>query len=171
MRNDVYRPIVDALSKASDAAATVGELMTMEETGGLSRGQIWEALLVLTAANFVAPAAQSASPEEDIAAANALNNELLERAEATAGVGYLASATLGAAIGISRIDQLFVRAMRLQEKKPAEYVWGLLSAQGQRLVVKGKAIETDDGNIKELNRRFGEFRKDRVDILKRLEIL
>jgi hypothetical protein len=171
LRDAVYKPVVDSLAKAPNSTATVGELLASSEIGSLNRRQVWDALLVLTEAGFVAPASQSITPEADENAASALNEELLERAEATAGVGFLASACLGSAVSVPRMDQLFIRGLKLGEKDVPAYVFGVLAAQNQRVMLEGKTVESKEDNLKELKRKFAEFGKERAEFLKRLGIL
>ena len=68
--------------------------------------------LILTGAGFVAPVSTSTTPDADLEAARSLNASLLERAEAGAGVDYLAAPKLGAAFAVSRIEQMFMLADR-----------------------------------------------------------
>jgi len=171
LREAVYKPVVSALAKCPDYCASVGELLAMKETKSLNRKQIWEALLVLTNARYVGPTSGSATPEADQLAAASLNRELVERAEASASIVSLASAKLGAAIPVSRIEQLFIRAQHLGEKDPAAFVWRVFSAQGMRLLSNSKRLEGDEANLKELKRRLSEFEKSRAPILKRLGVL
>lgn len=171
LREAIYKPIVDALAKAPDCVATVRELLDSAEIGSLNRRQVWDALLVLTEAGFVAPASQSLTPEADREAANTLNEELLERAEATAGVGFLAAASLGAGIAAPRLDQLFIRGLKRNERDVPAYVFRIMAAQNQRVMLEGKTVESEEENLKELKRKFAEFNQDRAGLLKRLGIL
>jgi hypothetical protein len=171
LRDAVYKPVIDALAKAPDCTATVGELLATKEAASLNRRQVWDVLLVLTSAGFVAPTSQSITPDADEAAAAALNGQLLERAEASAGVGFLASARLGSAVPVSRMDQLFIRALKLGEKDVPAYVFGVLAAQNQRIMHEGKPIQSEEQNLKEIKRMLGEFTKERAEYLKRLGVL
>ena len=171
LRQEIHKPVVEALAKAPGNTATIGELLATKEAGSLHRRQIWDSLLILTEAGFVAPSSPSITPEADQQAAAALNEELLERAEATVGVGFLAAASLGAAVSVARMDQLFIRGLKLGEKDVPAYVYGILAAQNQRVLLDGKAVESKEGSLKELKRMFAEFNKDRLEFLKRLGIL
>lgn len=171
LREAIYKPVVEALAKAPDCSATVGELMAATQAGSLTLENVWEALLVLSGTGFVSPASPSATPDADAAAAAALNAVLLERAQVSAGVGFLAAPKLGGGIAVSRIEQLFVRALQLGEKDPVAYVWGILSSQRQRVVAKGQAIESEKDNRAELKRIFAKFEKDRADVLRRVGVL
>ena len=171
LRDEVYQPVAEALAAAPDCMATVGELMATEQVGSLNRRQVWDVLLVLTGAGFVAPTSELTTPDADRTAAAALNRELLERAEASAGVDFLASACLGSAIPVPRMDQLFIRAIKLDEKDVPGYVCGVLAAQNQRVMLEGKMAESEEENRKEVNRKFEEFNDERAEFLKRVGVL
>jgi len=66
---------------------------------------------------------------------------------------------------------LFIRGLKLGEKDVPAYVYGILAAQNQRVILDGKAVESKEGSLKELKRMFAEFNKDRLEFLKRLGIL
>ena len=170
LRADIYKPLSEALAKLPGATGTVAELKGQKSLSKLMPAQVWEALLVLTGAGHVSPVSSSATPDEDEVAARGLNARLLERAEGGAGVDYLAAPKLGAATHVTRIEQLFIRALQLEAKDPVEHVWGILSAQNQRLVIEGATIEGDAENKAELKKMLGEFQKKRATYLKQLGV-
>ena len=170
LRADFYKPLVKALAAFPEGTASVEELMAVKELASLNRAQIWEVLLVLTGAGFVAPVSKSSTPKEDAAASRALNMKLIERADAGAGVDYLAAPKLGAAIGVPRIEQMFVRAMQTKAKDPVATVHDTLVAQGQLLIVEGETIEDADRTRKELTRMLNEFNEQKAGLLQRLGV-
>lgn len=170
LRADIYKPLSEALSRLPGATGTVAELKAQKSLGKLTDAQVWEALLVLTGAGHVSPLSSSATPDEDEVAARGLNALLLERAEGGAGVDYLAAPKLGAATHVSRVEQLFIRALQLEVKDPVEHVWRILSAQNQRLVVEGATLEGEKENKAELKRMLDEFRQKRATNLKQLGV-
>lgn len=170
LRPEIYKPLSEALGKSPDGIATVAELKEAKALKGLTSGQIWEALLVLTGAGHVSPVSSSVTPDEDAAASRSLNEFLLQRAEGGAGVDYLAAPRLGAATSVARIEQLFIRAIQLGVKDPVDHVWAILAAQNQRLIVGGKTVEGDAENRAELKNMLTEFKKSRADYLKRLGV-
>ena len=168
LMTDLYKPVVAELAKCPDGIASVGELMAAEGTKSLNRAQIWEIMLVLTSANYVAPLSTSATPEEDEAAARSLNRALLDRAEAGVGVDYLAAPRLGIAVSVGRIEQMLLRATLLGEKDPAESVRKSLLGQGQTLLVEGKPVHDEALASKELNRIFDNYKQKQADLLHRV---
>jgi SAM-dependent methyltransferase len=168
LRADIHEPLTKALATFPDATASIGELMKVKELSAINRGQLWEALLILTGAGFVAPVSTSTTPDEDAEASTALNTALLERAELGTGVDYLAAPRLGSAIQVGRIEQLFIKAMAAKEKDPAEWVLNLLASQNQLLIVNGETISDIDKTRSELQRMFTEFKEQREPILRRV---
>ena len=170
LRADLYNPLVKAMAKFPGGSATVGELMAVKDLAILNRAQIWEILLVLTGAGYVAPASKSTTPAEDGEASRSLNSRLMERAEAGAGVDYLAAPLLGAATVVPRIDQMFIIALKAKEKDPAEWVRQVLVSQGQLLIVEGEMIQDEERTRQELKKMFDSFVSTKADLLKRLGV-
>ena len=125
---------------------------------------------MLTGAGFVGPASTSITPEEDGAASRSLNAMLLARAEAGAGVDYLAAPKLGAAINVTRIEQMFILADSAGDADPVERVRTTLVAQGQFLVVEGETIQEEERTRTELKRIYDEFKAQKADLLQRLGV-
>jgi SAM-dependent methyltransferase len=171
LREDIYQPLARALAAAKDSTASVGELLAVKELSGLNRAMVWEAMLVLTGAGFVAPVSISTTPDEDAAASRSLNNLLLSRAQAGSGVDYLAAPKLGAAINVSRIEQMMLMAMQANDKNPVESVGKALAEQNQLLIVEGETIQDEERTRKELTRIHDEFKSQKAELLERLGVL
>jgi len=171
LRSDFYRPVVDALAARPGQMATVGELMADKAVGTtLNRAAVWEVLLVLTGAGYVAPVAATQTTTDDESAARKLNSELVTRAVAGGGVDYLAAPVLGAAINVPRIDQLFISAVQSKCKDPVAFVKQTLADQGQLLMVDNKPIKDEAASRAELERIYGEFVAQKVPLLQRLGV-
>ena len=170
LRADIYNPLVKALASFPGGSATVAELMAAKDLATLNRAQIWEVLLVLTGAGYVAPVTKSTTPDEDGAASRALNDLLMKRAEAGAGVDYLAAPQLGAATLVPRIEQMFILALKAKEKNPPEWVRQVLVSQGQLLIVEGEMIEDEERTRQELKKMFDSFVATKAGLLKQLGV-
>lgn len=170
LRADIYKPLCKALAGFPDGTASIAEMLATKDLSELNRGQVWEVLLILTGAGFVAPVSTSMTPDEDATAAKALNAELLNRAELGTGVEYLAAPRMGSAIQVGRIDQLFIIAIAAKEKDPVEWVMQLLASQQQLLIVNGETISDLDQTRTELKRMLVEFKEQRDPILRRVGV-
>ncbi len=168
LKADIYKPLAQALGKFPDGTASVGELMALKELSALTRAQIWEVLLVLTGAGYVAPVSTSTTAAEDVAAAQALNRHLLAKVESGGGVDYLAAPQLSTAFNVTRIEQLFLSALLGNQKNPVAWVQQILADQGQLLIVDGAPIRDEGLTRDELTRIFNEFKLLKFDLLKRL---
>ena len=166
----IYEPIMTALAEDNFRPKTIAELSTMAVCEKLSLAQFAQALTILCGAGAVAPAHDAAVFAAVTPASKALNSELCRRAEYSSDINYLASPLTGTAIGTNRFEQLFLRALGQGHADPAAWVWSVLKAQGQKLVMDGKAIETDEDNLAELRKRFLDFETKRLPILKSLGI-
>lgn len=168
LRADIYKPLCKALAQFPDCTASVGELLAVKELSELNRAQVWEVLLILTGAGFVAPISVSTTPDADAAASKALNTALLNRAELGTGVEYLAAPRMGSAIQVGRVDQLFIKALADKQKDPVEWVINLLASQQQLLIVNGETISDADKTRTELKRMYDEFKQVRDPVLRRV---
>jgi hypothetical protein len=85
----------------------------------------------------------------------------------------LASPVTGGGIMVGRFQQLFLLAMSQGKKQPADwvqFVWQILSAQGQKLVQDGKTLETPEENLAELTAQATVFAEKQLPVLKALQI-
>ncbi|MFZ4602716.1 MAG: hypothetical protein ACOYM8_09680, partial [Caulobacterales bacterium] len=104
---------------------------------------------------------------------DALNAAIMRRARGSNDVNYLASPVIGEGVTVNRIGQLALLALkdgRKTAKDVSAHVWGVLNAQGQKLVKDGKAIEAAEENLTELNAQIEVFQRDNLPILKALQI-
>ena len=134
----------------------------------MTKWQVWEAFLILTAEGFLAPVSSSETPQEDLRASRNLNREICRKAESSESMNFLAAPKIGAAIPVNRIQQLFLHATTLEKKKIPDYVWSILKAQNQNLVVSNKTLEAPEENLKKLNEMYNEFTKTVLPVLKKV---
>ena len=97
----------------------------------------------------------------------------MDKARGSNDVSYLASPVTGGGIVVGRFVQLFLLSMSQGKKKPeewAQFVWQVLSAQGQKLIKDGKMIEADADNLAELTEQAKVFAQKQLPIFKALAI-
>ncbi len=83
------------------------------------------------------------------------------------------SPVTGGRVAVNRFQQLFLLAMSQGKKQPAEwtqFLWQILSAQGQKIVKEDKTLETPEENLAELNEQETIFAEKQLPILKALQI-
>lgn len=172
LNEDVYLPILDFL--ADHKPRTLAQIEQAVIDKGVTFVRLLQAVLVLAGAGHLA-AVQS---DEVIAQAKIstekLNAHLIHKAQGSGDLSYMASPVTGGAIAVSRFEQLFVLALKNDKKRPADFaqfVWDVLAAQGQKILKEGKALETADENLAELNAQATNFATKQLPILKALQIV
>jgi hypothetical protein len=171
LKEEIYRPMIDALAENDFVPKTLAALAAHSALRSLSFGQLAQSILMLVGAGYAYPAQQS--NQKTRLYCRALNKHLFERARSSGEIMALASPVINGGIIADRIDQLFLLAMQGGKVKPAEqavFVWDLLSRQGQRLLKDGKAVESPEENLAEIELRANLFRDKRLPILKALEV-
>lgn len=168
----VYEPILDAL--IDHKPKTLGQIEQMVKEKGVVMTQIIQAVMVLAGVGYLA----GVQTDEAIARAkkytDKLNQYLLNKARGSNDVGYLASPVTGGGIAVNRFQQVFLLTLNKGSKQPSEWaqtVWQLLSAQGQKIVKAGKALETAEENLAELTAQAQSFADKQLPILKALQII
>lgn len=168
----IYGPILDLMS--DHKIRSVGNILEKLSGKGLSFQQILEASMVLIGMGHMASAQDEAVIAKAQKTTQKLNAALIEKARSSAEVNYLASAVTGGGIALNRFQQLFVSALKLGKKKPEEWAthaWQVLSLQGQKLVVAGSTLQTEEENLKELTRQAAEFDEKNLPVLKALQVV
>lgn len=129
--------------------------------------QVGQALPLLQALNLLVPALSLDGLAERQESCNRLNRVILERAVTHDRLQALASPATGGAVGVDRVEQLFLRAMICGEEPPAS-AWAVLERAGHRLLRDGRLLETQKQNLVELEERWQRFRQRRLPLLQGL---
>ncbi len=170
LNEDVYKPVLDLL--ADHKPRTVGQIEAALGTA-MTRAQLWQVIAILAGKNDLALVQDEQHQAQAKASSDKLNRHLLERARSYAEVDFLASPVCGGGVPVPRLNQLFIQA-RLQGAKTVEaaakFAWQVISSQGQQVLRDGKALESADDNLAELNRLAQEFVDKRRPVLKALGI-
>ena len=175
LQEPVYCPILDHL--ADHKPKTLGQLEQALKTGengqGLNFGQILQAVMVLSATGAVLPVQDDNSIQKARKRTERLNTHLMHKARSSNELSYLASPVSGGGITVPRFHQLFLLARQQGHKQPADWaqsVWGVLQAQGQRLLKEGKTLETAEEHLTELTQQAQSFADKQLPILKALQV-
>ncbi|MES2978124.1 MAG: class I SAM-dependent methyltransferase [Pseudomonadota bacterium] len=170
MTEAIYAPVLDFL--ADNHPRTLGEIEKVASDKKVNFSQLVQAVMVLSAGGHLA----IAHSESDTAGAklhtDRLNLHLMQKARSTGDISYLASPLTGGAISVGRFQQLFLLALHNGKAAPADWakeVWAVLSAQGQRIVKDGVALE-GEANTAELDRQAQQFAKRQLPLLRALGI-
>jgi SAM-dependent methyltransferase len=166
LQEATYVPVLDALAKGP---ATLGQLLATDAVREVGLPRLVQAVTVLTATGHAAPCLPVDGEDERAVRVRAFNDAVIDRARFSDQLAALASPVTGGGVAVGRIEQLFLAAMR-KGQNPAQAVWDVLAAQGQRLVNDGKPIEDAEANLAELRARAETFRTKMVPVLKQLGI-
>ena len=104
----------------------------------------------------------------------ALNKFICNRAKVADEVGFLASPVLGGGYPVGRFDRIILSAMFDGKKNVddvANFVWEIISAQGQRLTNGTQLIESAEENISHLRNMAQDFFDNRLKIFKALQFI
>ena len=162
----IYDPITSFIASTAKTEISIGDILRDKRCKSLTKWQVWEALLILTAEGYLAPVATSETPQEDLRASRNLNREICRKAESSESMNFLAAPKIGMAMPVNRIQQLFLHALNLEKKNIPEYVWEILKAQNQNLLVANKTLERPEDNLKHLKEMYKDFSKNVLPVLK-----
>ena len=102
-----------------------------------------------------------------------LNLHIIRRARFSGELVYLASPVTGGGVQVGRFPQLFLLASSQGKKQPhewAQFVWQILSAQGQKIVKERKTLESEQENLDELTEQAKAFALKGLPVLKAYQI-
>nr|WP_246374856.1 class I SAM-dependent methyltransferase [Pseudochelatococcus contaminans] len=176
LQEDVYRPVVDAFARqaASGKSAAISLRQLLAENpkvAELGWGRIQQAIIILAGAGYLHPCPVDAKNDgKRRESAKRFNLAVMDKARYTADLQALAAPVIGGGITIGRFQQLLLLALINNEKDPAGFVWRILQAQNQRLAKEGKALETEEDNIAELNRLYSDLQQS-LPTLKTLGVI
>lgn len=167
----VYAPILDLL--ADHKPRTLGQLEQAVKDKGVSFVQLLQAAMVLSGAGHLAAVQDEALITKARKHTDKLNAHLLYKARGSADMACLASPVTGGGVTVNRFAQLFLLALSQGKKQPADwaqFVWQILSMQGQKILKEGKALESAEDNLAELNQQAREFGERQLPMFKALGI-
>ena len=174
----IYQPVIDFLS--DHQIRTLGEveshLATSRSDSGsqITLAQIAQSITLLLSTHQVALAQGDAVTKAAKAESEALNAFLLDKAQYSNDVGYLASPVTGGGVNANRFEMLFLLAIKAGAAEPkswAESAWRVLASQGHKLVNDGVTLESDQDNLNELTSKAREFEQKRLITFRTLGII
>ncbi|MEZ0308966.1 MAG: methyltransferase, partial [Ramlibacter sp.] len=172
LNEDIYRPVLDLLG--DHKVVTIGELEKGLQNQKMTFGQLVQAVTVLAGKGVLQAAQDADAIAQSKPSADRLNQHMMNGAVFGKEVHYFASPVTGGALITPRFHQMFAASVAAGKKKPAEWardVWAHLAAQGQKIVKDGKALETPEENMAELNTQATGFGAKRLPLLKALGIV
>jgi len=172
LKETTYAPLLDQLADLKPK--TLGQLEQALQAHGMQWPQIFEAVLVLTGSGKICPAHSDEAIQKAKKRTDRLNTWLMHKARGGGDVQYFASPVTGGGVSVARFDQLFLLARQQGHKAVHEwaaFTWNVLKMQGQRIVKEGKTLETDEDNLAEITAQAAAFQKNRLPLLKALQVV
>jgi SAM-dependent methyltransferase len=172
MSEAVYGPILDVLS--DHKPRTLGQIEQGVRGKEVSFLQVLQAVMVLTGAGHLSAAQEDGVVAKAKKQTDKLNTHLCHKARGSSDVAFLSSPVTGGGVAVSRFQQIFIAAIAQGKKQPSEWgqmAWDLLAAQGQRIIKDGKAVESAEDNLAELQSQAKAFAEKRLPVLKALQVV
>ena len=145
MNETVYNPVLDFL--ADHKPRTIAQIEQAVAGKGVSLAQVVQALVLLTGAGHISALQEDATINKVRKQVERTNAYLMNKARSSSDIVNLASPVTGGGVTVGRFPQLFLLAMQQNRKNPADwaaFAWQTVSAQGQKLLKEGKALETPE---------------------------
>jgi hypothetical protein len=163
---EIYEPILEILQKGP---ATLGEINSDPRLSKLDFGRIVQACMILQIGGHVSPALPLEGEAERVKSTYGFNGAIMDRMAFSDEVRFVASPVIGSGVTISRLDGLFLRALRAK-KDPATAAWEVLAPQGVKFLRDGKQLTTPEENQAEMAVRAQAFEKKQRPFLASLGI-
>lgn len=164
---EIYEPIIETLEKGP---ATLNEIAGDSRLSRLDFGRVVQAVMILQIGGHVSPALPAEGEADRKRASDRLNGALMERAVFSDEVRFLASPVIGSGVAASRLDALFLRAIKTK-KDLATATWDLLAPQGLKFVRDGQQLNTVEENLAEMSTRAKDFEIKRRPFFERLGVI
>jgi SAM-dependent methyltransferase len=171
LNDEIYKPIINTLIKNN--IKKIGQIKDEIKDCNINQNNIFQAIFIMVALGYMAITQEDTSIVKAKLKTEKLNKFILKKSTKNAEINYLASPVIGAGISLTRFQQLFLYARvngSIKSQEWASYAWSILKSQNQRILIQGKALESDEENLKELNNQALDFEKNHLPILKILGV-
>ncbi len=169
---DVYTPILDVM--ADHRIHTIGQIEAAVSPHNVDVRKIIQALMVLVGNGSAAIVQDDAAIAKVKKRTAKLNAHICQKAQGGAEVNFLASPLTGGGVAVDRFQQMFLTAISQGRKLPtewAQFVFDVLTPQGQMIVKDGKTLETPDENRAELESQAQAASTTMLPLLRSLQVI
>lgn len=169
---DVYDPILDFL--ADYKPHSLGEIeQAMASHPKIGLQEIVQAMFIFTHRGEIQAAQAGSVISQAFSRTQKLNHYLIERARGSRDIQHLASPVTGGGIEVNRYQQLFLLGRQQgceQASALAEFAWSILEPLGEDMIKYGRALQTDEEKLADLNERAEDFLRRDLPMLQGLQI-
>ena len=158
LSEEIYSKVIGQLKDLEPR--TIGEIEPLLKDSGITLGQLVQVVVMLAGTGALANAQDDCEIVSSKVQTAKLNEHLLAKARYSGDISCLASPVISAAVAVDRVRQLFLLAMKNAsntEEELAAFAWGVISSQGQKVILNGAPIDSEDENLKELIIRAEKF--------------
>lgn len=148
-----HAPIIERLAADNNAPKTIRELCALLPQ--IRPGQIIAAIASLSGKGYLSPCQSEARAAAAYPKTRALNAYLMQRARVETDVEFLASPLLGMAVGVSRLNMLFM--LHADAPDPVATVLDILHSQNQKISQNGKESDNPTSEREVLNNAYGMY--------------
>ena len=122
---------------------------------------------------FVLPCQPEDTVEQVKPCCDALNDYICRRAVTMPDVQYLASPLTGMGFAVGRLEQMFIPLIKKGStiEEVTRGVWQTFIESGERLILGGKRLPTEEENLTELRNLANTFSNTQLPILRALQIV
>ena len=172
MTEKIYKPILEILG--NNEPLTILQIEENLRKNLIDLKQINQAVMILSGMGYVASVQEDEEVNKAKINTDLLNYQLMLRARASDEISFLASPVTGGGVRVSRFHQLFLLAYKNGKESPedwANFIWEILTSQGQKIVKDGKTIDSNEDNVLELILQANDFNMKKMKIMKSLKII
>lgn len=152
---------------------TLGQLEEALKPKGIDFSQLVEAVICLSAHNFLSTVQDDSVIEKVRNHSESINLYLMNMTKRGGQVKYLASPVTGGGVAVEAFHQLFLLALKNGKSKPVEWAesaWQVMASKGQGVNKNGRTLETAEENLFELTAYANDFESTSLPILRALQI-
>lgn len=171
LQETVYKPLLDILG--DNKPHVISDINAALAGAGIQPLQVLQAVMVLISLNKLAPAQDEAAVTASAPGATRLNAAVVDRSRYGNEITCLASPLTGGGMTADRIALLMLGAIQAGATTAdsiTEKVWPILASEGRRMSKEGRALETLEENLTELNRAAQVFLENQWPLLSNLGV-
>ncbi len=172
LSREIYDPLIEYLREDNFAPKDLNKFVATHPE--IPVNAIEQAIIILVHANAAAPCQSDSAIALVKNRCDKLNDYFYSRARFSGDINFLASPVTGAGVPVDRIAQLLIPAWKSgnkDAKKLSQELWKIFDAQGQRLIMSGKTLETPEENLNEFEKIAKNFLEKILPIFKVLQII
>ena len=168
----LYKPLLEFLQEDNFRPKTFMEYLSLHTE--LKPKDLVAAATILVDTNHIFPCQSEAAIKLVKKSCERLNAYICERSKVEDAINFLASPLTGNGYKLNRFQQMFLSAYNSGNRSAdalAQAFWEVFSRQGQRIIIKGKRLETAEENLAHLKSIAEIFLSKELPIFKALQLL